>query len=144
MPWIKQGDDDPDFYQPPIVGDHVLSSIKRAKEWRKYWSQHREFLLKTQTEMGKLGEIETARYYREEAADAMKQYRGWDAVIKWIDGEKSMNWPATEKISEEIALYVDRAFAFLDYELDPIGVTLIWIRRKWWQFWRNKYVVGWA
>lgn len=121
MPWVKLSDDDSFCaeYRTPIFGDHVLNEYENAKIWRKYWGQFREFLIKTQGECGKQKDFDTARYYREEASYAMKQYRGWDAAIKWIEGDVSMTWPATKNVSEEIAPYVDRAFAYLDYGIVP-------------------------
>lgn len=98
----------------PLSDDTLLGrNIAYAVEKRKTISQLREGLLATKKQIGKENR-EDARYLSELCSDFMKQYRGWDFCIKWIEGNPDcVNW-RTPTMQEEIAPYADKAF----YELD--------------------------
>lgn len=127
MPWIRDNSDDPEMYGwPAILPDEVVCGhnniMQYAKQKRKETGQLREEFTNRQKKLSKdivknrlpvvidKNKI-LARYYGQLCADLMKEYRGWDAAIKLMDG--AMVWPYTN-ISEQIALYVDRAFGELD------------------------------
>ena len=90
-------------------------NIEYGKAHRKKIGQYREEFLKFQKECGQRKDIETARFFRDKAAELMKQYRGFDLAIKIIEGGD--DWKHNH-VSEQIAPYVDAAFAIMDYEID--------------------------
>lgn len=59
-------------------------------------------------------DIDGARFFSREASDLMKQYRGWDCAIAWIEGKPGMDSWRHELVAEPIAPYVDRAFGEID------------------------------
>jgi hypothetical protein len=119
MPWIKPSEDGSFCaeYRVPMFGDHVLASFSQAKRERAYWVQQRELVVGFQKDAAKEKDYSLAKYFSEHAAYQLKVQRGWDAAVRWIDGCKTMHWPATQKVSEEIAPYVDAAFTSLNYEI---------------------------
>lgn len=107
MPWISEGDS-PAYYALPVVaGASSDLCLETAKTSRKYWAQHREQMLAYQNQCGK-DHIEYARFFREEAAEAMKYQRGFDFLVKWLEGNPITNYPTD--ITEQLAPYADRAF----------------------------------
>lgn len=103
------------YVWPAVLSDDTVCGkhVEYAKHQRKLIGQHREELLRYQKECGKQKDIETARFFREEASEAMKQYRGWDSAIKVIEDENDYRH---QHISEQIAPYVDMALAFMDLQ----------------------------
>jgi len=83
-------------------------NIHIAKEKRAESMREREEILKIQKEFQKNKDYETAKWFSGMASEMLKEYRGWDACIKLIEGEDV-------QISEQIAPYVDRAFGFLTF-----------------------------
>jgi hypothetical protein len=116
MPWNKgntpPGETPAHYEWPRVLSDDTVlgRNIEYAKQRRKELGQLREELLKAQTICGENKDIEFARYFREEAARVMKEYRGFDSAIKMID---ESNW-LHPHISEQIAPYVDMAFEQMD------------------------------
>lgn len=131
MPWVEGYKEEPSHYTWnmkihrdvdgwgnwglfSLSDDTVLGkNIEYAKNQRKLIGQHREELLAFQKECGQHRDIETARFFREEAAEAMKQYRGWDCAIKIIEGDNDWKHGC---VTEPIAPYVDRALEFMDLQ----------------------------
>ena len=58
------------------------------------------------------GQRKKSMQFREEAAEAQKEFRGWDSAIKIIEGDNDY-WHG--HIAEPIAPYVDRAFEMMEY-----------------------------
>lgn len=118
MPWIKHINppgEVPAHYKMPISlsDDTVLGrNNEYAKEQRKKCGQLREELLKLQKECEQEKNIEAAKFCRNEAAEILKQFRGWDGAIKVI--EENDFWHKC--IAEQIAAYVDRAFVFMELQ----------------------------
>lgn len=115
MPWIAGDKDEPSYYTWPAVlsDDTVLGkNVGFAKLQRKLIGQIREEIISYQKSCGK-NNIEGSRYFGKESAELMKQYRGWDGAIKVIEDEN--DW-MHRHISQQIAPYVDRAFALMDLQ----------------------------
>lgn len=124
MPWIPAHKNYPDTGWPAhyswlhmtLSDDNVLGhNIEYAKQKRKEAGQLRELLLNAQKECGKRKDIEGARYFRDMAAEYMKEYRGWDSAIK-IVLEDANDWTHSH-VSEPIAPYVDRSFMAMECQL---------------------------
>jgi hypothetical protein len=95
-----------------LSDDTVLGrNIDYAKQQRKEIGQLREEFLGYQKLCGQQKDIDTTRYFRDECAELMKQYRGWDSAIKIIEGDNDY-WHS--HVSEQIAPYVDRAFGLME------------------------------
>lgn len=123
MPWcphLGPPGEIPAHYWPPnfLPDDVVLGRqycVDYAKQRRKEVGQHRELLLRYQADCGKSGDREGAKFFKDEAADAMKQYRGWDFSIRYMEGDPMMIDWRRKDVSEPIAPYLDRAFEELSY-----------------------------
>lgn len=119
MPWIpyqKPPGEVPAHYEWPLVlsDDTVLGrNNEYAKEQRRAIGRFREELLKYQKECGQRKDMETARFFRDEASETMKQFRGWEGAIKVI--EDANDWLHSH-VAEQIAPYVDRAFALMELQ----------------------------
>lgn len=119
MPWMvaanPPGELPAHYKWPQVLSDDTVlgRNIEYAKTKRKESGQFREQLLKFQKECGQRKDMETARFFREEASEAMKQFRGWDAAIKIIEGDNDF-WH--HHISEHIAPYVDSALNMMDLQ----------------------------
>lgn len=114
MPWIEGNKENPSYYAWPkgLSDDTVLGrNIEYAKSQRKIIGQLREEIIGFQKACDR-NDIEGARFFSVQAADLMKQYRGWDGAIKVIEDE--YDW-MHRHISEQIAPYVDQAFLFMEY-----------------------------
>jgi hypothetical protein len=118
MPWIEAtrppGEVPAHYEWPSPLSDETIlgKNIEYAQQKRKELGQLREGLLNAQNVCGKNKDIEWARYFREEAARVMKEYRGWDGAIKMIDDNDWMH----RHITDQIAPYVDEALYFMDLQ----------------------------
>lgn len=120
MPWIthcKPPGETPAHYSWLMMilsDDTVLGrNIEYAKAQRKEIGQIRESIVAMQKEAGKDKNIRLARDLSEIGSDLLKQYRGWDAAIKIIEGDNDC-WH--NHVAEPIADYVDQAFYFMDLQ----------------------------
>lgn len=107
MPWVKHCKDDPAYYCVPHAEDDMIlgRALSVLYSKRKELGQLREYLLSIQKEIGK-NDRENAKYLSEVCKDLLKEFRGFDLAILWIEtSDKS-------RISEEIAPYVDQAFKY--------------------------------
>lgn len=117
MPWIfatnPPGATPSHYKWPQVLSDDTVlgRNIDHAKEQRKEIGQIREGIVACQKEAGKDKNIKFARDLSEISSDLLKQYRGWDAAIKIIEGDND-HWHG--HVAEPIAPYVDRAFAFME------------------------------
>lgn len=84
--------------------DELLEDLDRQ---RKEWQAHREDMLAFQKVLGKSGDREGAKWFKDEAAEAMKRYRGVCTVIGHIDPEwrGDCRWQTVEEVPEEILPY---------------------------------------
>lgn len=117
MPWEKSSKYGGfDKYCIPVWFCNISwEHIEFAKIKRKESAQLREVFLSYQKTCGQQGNRDTARYFREEAAEQMKIFRGFDLAIKWMEGDYGMdNW-RYPLASEAISPYIDRAFIAIDY-----------------------------
>lgn len=118
MPWVKAHDKYPDtgwpahYEWPSILSDETVldRNTEYAREKRKKVGQLREEMLGYQNECGKRKDIEGARYFRNVAAELMKEYRGWEGAIKLMGDN---DWKHSH-ISELIAPFVDMALTEMD------------------------------
>jgi hypothetical protein len=111
MPWIQKTDLTPAHYRVPSWL-YIPSStqVDAAKQLRKEATQHREYALEQQKAAAKEKNFEIAKHFSLVAAEVLKEYRGYDLAIRWIEGDTTMQ----EHVSEPIAVYVDRAFSNID------------------------------
>lgn len=108
MPWYVSKDGQK-YIVPTVQPSYSLDDIEFAKKRRRETGQLREELLTYQEFCGKNKDYDGARYFKEIANELLKEYRGWDGAIIWIETSKSDN------ISEQIAPYVDNAFDVILY-----------------------------
>lgn len=103
MPWIESRDFGSWYEVPKTERASNLSEadIDRLKDRRKYFGQHAELFKKLASET-------RDKFFKEEAAWNMKNYRGFDYVLKWHEGKKP-------PIQQEIAHFADQAFAEIIY-----------------------------
>ena len=112
MPWFEGDKHSPAVYRLPslMYFDTALGAehcMRYARAQRRDWTRHREEMLAAQKDCGK--DYATARYFREEAAYALKVFRGYDLAVRWVETSDKSG------VSEQIAPFVDRAFAAMDY-----------------------------
>lgn len=107
MPWIPGYKSEPSKYVIPCsIACFTEVEIEYAKQQRKEVAQIRELMLQAQKTCTE--DKESAKYFKDAAADYLKQYRGWDYAIAWAEGNMS------KEMSESIAPYADRAFWIMD------------------------------
>lgn len=118
MPWIKGDKANPDLYVTPFISDDVVLGkedvLERAKGMRKELGQLREGLLAVQKEIGR-EDRENAKELGQMASELLKDFRGIDFVIKYMEGHTDYIAWNTNKIQEEIAPYADRYFGILSW-----------------------------
>lgn len=120
MPWrypVKDGSYPAGYELPKVMADRVALGapevVAYAKAKRKELSLIREGILAAQKQCRR-EDRESARTLSDMGADLMKQCRGWDFALRWIEGEPAIvNW-RRPNIQEAIAPYVDAAFNELD------------------------------
>lgn len=120
MPWLAFKDDDfgPSRYQFPYMSDEVILGHERpttyAKNKRKECGQIREGLIATQKAIGR-DDRENGKWLGQEAADYMKQFRAWDFLVKFMEGDSGIvSWRAVG-VSKEVSQYLDVACNELTY-----------------------------
>ena len=117
MPWIPPNEKMgwAAYYAIPMSdGASSGLSIVRAKAHRAYWQRSHDELIAAQTTLSRSGDRETAKFLKEHVQKAQKLKRGFDAVVRWIEGHASMNYPTD--VAEQISPYVDFAFSIAEME----------------------------
>lgn len=113
MPWIKATKppaEVPAHYEWPITERAVSflnKDIEKAVERRRYWTQQRETMLQYQKD-----DREAARFFSQEAKDALKHQRAWQFTVDFLAGKPEI-YRYAPPTSEEIAPYIDGAFSEL-------------------------------
>lgn len=62
-------------------------AVRRVDEWRRECSTQREAMIGFQKEAGKHGDQDAAKFFKEEAADNLKSYRGACLVQAWLEAD---------------------------------------------------------
>lgn len=111
MPWIDATAppaETPARYEIPrmvAACNFTEGDLDKAKDKRKHFVHVREEMLALQK-----SDRETAKFFKDEANDALKWQRAWQFVVDFIEGKPNMfNWRAPG-VSKEIAPFLDQAF----------------------------------
>lgn len=83
-----------------------------AKENRAALARDKETMDKYQKQFGR-DDREMARFFGEQASELLKEYRGWDLAIRWLNGEEAVYCWRSPAVSDKIAPYLDRALDFI-------------------------------
>jgi hypothetical protein len=112
MPWCKSTNPNwaSEYKFPKVISDETMlgRNIHIAKDKRAETMREREAILKGQKELAEMKDYVAAKWVGGVASEMLKEYRGWDACIKLIEGEDV-------QIAEQIAPYVDIAFSYLTF-----------------------------
>ena len=115
MPWIESVDaNTPSYYKEPQVYAYDDLSIDYLIEKKKQHSRDRDEFLNYQKQCGK-DDREFAKYFRNEAAEEMKAYRGSCYALSILACTPPGDCKNLQA-SKELSPYIDQAFASGDLE----------------------------
>lgn len=126
MPWIryrKPPGEIPAHYEMPMIISDRTGCLEDARGKRKYWQQHHDHMAACQKLCGRQ-DIEGAKFFKEEAAEAMKHLRGWKFTVDILEcyyggkGQKEYE-EAMQIMTEHIAPYADQALGFVCDTANP-------------------------
>lgn len=116
MPWIEHSP--PPAEQPArwnmcgVATAHEFTDAeyRYAVKKRAELTALREKLLRDKSDLEKIKDFTTCKYIGQLCAEILKEQRGWDLCVKWIEGDPDVYSWRSSRVQKEIAPYLDAAF----------------------------------
>lgn len=104
----KENPDPVTKYRLPynFIGDEAAS---RVAEHRAFWARHRDEMIGYQKACAASGDRDGARFFKDEAREALKHYRAACLLLPWVAAE----YPGDCKLDEPYS-FPEELFAVLD------------------------------